>query len=89
MRFPPPRTCVLALPLLLVGTGVTMAQTTTAAPPAPRANAADTVSTRTDDHGFNRGWLGLLGLAGLAGLGGLNRREQVLPGTTEHVSSRP
>ena len=85
MRFPPPGTCALAVPLLLAGAGVTMAQTTTATPP-PRATTADAVPARTDDRGFDWGWLGLIGLAGLAGLG---RRERVLPTTTGGVSSRP
>jgi hypothetical protein len=47
--------------------GAAVAQTTapgTAGSPAP---------ARSDDRGFDWGWLGLIGLAGLAGLTGRNR----------------
>jgi hypothetical protein len=70
------RTKTLALAAAIVFTlgGAAVAQTTGATPgTGTTTGTTGATTTRTDDRGFNWGWLGLLGLAGLAGLTGRNR----------------
>jgi MYXO-CTERM domain-containing protein len=63
------RTKTLALAAVIACTigGAAVAQTNA---PGTTTNPGP---ARTDDRGFDWGWLGLLGLAGLAGLSGRNR----------------
>ena len=64
------KTLFLAAAVALTMGGSAIAQTTApGTTAAPGAGAAP----RTEDRGFNWGWLGLIGLAGLAGLSGRNR----------------
>ena len=63
-----PQAAALSASLFLGLGGAALAQATTTT--APTANTA---TTRSDDRGFDYGWLGLLGLLGL---GGLMRRER-------------
>jgi hypothetical protein len=58
------KTLALAAAIACTIGGAAVAQTNA---PGTTANPG---SARTDDRGFDWGWLGLLGLAGLAGLSG-------------------
>lgn len=61
-----------------------------AAAPAKPAAAQDTQNVpgnRDDDHGFNKGWLGLVGLAGLLGL--KRRDDRTTSGIGQDTAARP
>ncbi|WP_201305956.1 WGxxGxxG family protein [Roseomonas harenae] len=74
MRHHRTKTLALAAAIACTLGGAAVAQTTGTTPGAGTTTGTPgATTTRTDDRGFNWGWLGLLGLAGLAGLTGRNR----------------
>jgi hypothetical protein len=65
----------MALAVVISLAGAALGQTTAPGTASGGNNAnATTAGSRSDDRGFDWGWLGLIGLAGLAGLSGRSRR---------------